>query len=81
LSVEWFIQFELTEPIPDNQLDHVRAHLIETLADAGYHAKTTTADWSMVMLARTPKQQLKPPDHYGNIRQVKSRRGVGSRAA
>lgn len=81
MTVEWFIQLELTEPIPDQQLDQVRTHLINTLADAGYHAKTTTAHWGMVMLSRTPQEQLKPPDHFGNIRQVKSRRGVGSRAA
>lgn len=77
---DWFIQLELTEPIPDHQLDQVRQHLIDTLAQAGYHAKTTTAHWGLVQLARTPTTPFKPPNHFGNVRTVHLKRSVGHRA-
>lgn len=44
----WHIRLDLETPIPDDDLERVRTLLLDTLAGAGFHAKTTTAEWWLV---------------------------------
>lgn len=44
----WHIRLDLETPIPDDQLEQVRELLLETLGQAGFVARTSTAEWWLV---------------------------------
>lgn len=44
----WHIRLDLQHPVPDDQLETVRTQLLNTLSQAGFQAKTTTAEWWLV---------------------------------
>lgn len=71
MSGGWFIRLELCEPVADENLEEVRSMLLDTLAAAGFRARSTTAEWALVELTRRPVESFQVARPQGAIRQVR----------
>jgi hypothetical protein len=71
----WFMRFELCDPIPDDEMEAVRDHLLRTLDQAGYRAKSTTADYALVEISRKPPARFSSVEGQSSVLPMLGRKG------